>query len=193
MARRSDHTKEELQTIILETAKDIVMKDGYRTLTARKLASQIGYTPGTLYNMYGSMDGIILAINAQTLDHMAQTLKDSLKNSQKDITENLKIMAHAYLNFARDHQALWLMVFDHKMADGSESPLWLKEKIDSLFKPLEDILKNAHADQERQRLIARTLWASVHGICYVEQSNKMPLISDQGAGAMIDCLIENVV
>ncbi len=193
MARRSDHTKEELLSITLDAAKNIVIEDGYRNLTARKLAEKIGYTPGTLYNMYGSMDGVILEINSITLDRLAHEILHSRPPPSNDIEVSLKGMAHAYLNFARKNQALWLMVFDHKMADGSESPLWLKEKIESLFTPLEEILKNSDSDKvtNKQKLIARTLWASVHGICYVEQSNKMPLISDEGADKMIDCLIEN--
>lgn len=45
MARRSDHSKEELKNLITQTAREIVQKDGFTALTARNLAQTIGYTP----------------------------------------------------------------------------------------------------------------------------------------------------
>lgn len=67
MARRSDHTRDELRTLILEAAWSIIGQENAEGLTARRVASEIGYAPGTVYNLFESMDDLILNINLRTL------------------------------------------------------------------------------------------------------------------------------
>ena len=45
MARRSDHTRDELRRMALDAARAIVEEDGLRGLSTRRLAKAIGYTP----------------------------------------------------------------------------------------------------------------------------------------------------
>ena len=45
MARRTDHTREELKDLIINAAWTIIETEGAPGLTARKLASAIGYAP----------------------------------------------------------------------------------------------------------------------------------------------------
>ena len=66
MARRSDHTKDELKDIILSASRKIIEKEGFQNLSARKIATAIKYAPGTLYNFCKNLDELILQINAQT-------------------------------------------------------------------------------------------------------------------------------
>ena len=70
MARRSDHSREELREMALSAAEQIVVEQGYEGLSARKVASAIGYTVGTLYLVFENIDDLILNINARTLDRL---------------------------------------------------------------------------------------------------------------------------
>ena len=74
MARRSEHSREQLTEMILNAAQQIVINDGFAGLSARKIATDIGYTVGTLYIVFDNLDDIILHINARTLDEMRQRL-----------------------------------------------------------------------------------------------------------------------
>ena len=47
MARRSDHSREELYDLALSAAREIAEAEGLRGLTARRIAEKIGYTPGS--------------------------------------------------------------------------------------------------------------------------------------------------
>lgn len=196
MARRNDHTREELKSITIEKAKDIVTNEGFHALTARRMAQEIGYTPGTLYNVFGSMDGLILDVNKQTLATLLIRLADPAKyRKNAPVMENLKIMAELYLSFARENTNLWLMVFNHTMADGQAVPEWYRQTITGIFDPLESMLSPLFSeghDKERM-LCARTLWSAVHGICFMEQTNKTPLITSDSATDMAFYLIENFI
>ena len=98
MARRSDHTKDELKELIFTVSRDIVIKEGFRELSARKIASKIGYTVGTLYNFYTNLDELILQINAKTLDDLYECLIKETANIKKSemVVQNL---SKCYISF----------------------------------------------------------------------------------------------
>ena len=52
MARRSDHTREEIREMALVATEQIVSVAGFSALSARKIAKKIGYTVGSLYLLF---------------------------------------------------------------------------------------------------------------------------------------------
>jgi len=54
MARRSEHSLQELKVMVLDAAEAIVIKEGFSELKVRKIAVEIGYTVGSIF-FYGSM------------------------------------------------------------------------------------------------------------------------------------------
>ena len=87
------------------------------------------------------------------------------------------------------------MLFAYKLPEGEDVPVWFQEKVAALFAPLERILTPLYKnDAKACKLAARTLWASVHGICFVEQTGKMPIVIGSSSGeAMTSTLIDNFV
>ena len=68
MARRSDHSRDELRRMALEASKKILTKQGLRGLSTRRIAARMGYSAGTLYQIFDDFDDLILQVNAATLD-----------------------------------------------------------------------------------------------------------------------------
>ena len=197
MARRSDHTREQLKDLILETSWKITGREGFGGLTARRVAGEIGYAPGTIYNVFESMDDLYMQVNARTLDDLYGALGSYACNDpKKSPVENMKAMAALYMQFARDRRPYWLMLFSHRLADGRQVPAWLQEKIDRLFVPLENLLRPLFgAGQDKKRKIAaRVLWSSVHGLCLLQETGKIGLVGgDEVAAEMTDYLIDTFV
>lgn len=191
MARRNDHSREELEKLALKTAIEIVKKDGPKALTARRLAQDIGYTPGTLYNIFGSMEGLCFRINGETLDRLYKFLTDP-SAYKTDITENVKIMARKYMDFARGNKALWLLMFDPFVSQ-EDFPGWYREKVKNEFAPLEDLIAPLFKNERDKKRAARVIWSSVHGICLTQIAGKISLVGDDDAAAMADYLVENFI
>lgn len=180
MARRKDHTREELRALILAKAWDIIGRDGGSALTARRLAGEIGYTAGTLYNLFPSLDDLILAINGQTLDLMYDELQQSAcHNPRKSVVQNLKAMASIYVDFATKYRPYWMMLFLSDLPPDRYSEAWYHEKTVRIFEPLESLLKTAfpNADAAFVERHARIMWSSAHGICFLEQTGKFPSVA----------------
>lgn len=140
------------------------------------------------------MDGIIFAVNENTLADMHTVLSNpqAYKNCTTPI-DHLKIMAYLYLDFAHENKKLWLMVFNYTLPDSQTPPESYMEKIDALFLPLEDMLAPLLPEENKRRIAARTLWSSVHGICYMDITNKTGLVGKHAARELIDFPIDAFV
>ncbi len=183
MARRKDHSREELENLILDAAWTIIGQEGVTGLTARRIATDIGYTPGTIYNVFRAMDDVVMGVNGRTLDKLYTILNDlSCENPPKDPTEQavmcMKTMARRYVAFAQEYRPYWLLLFYQGENEAVSVPETYTEKVHRLFQPLERILapffiaEDESEEKELLRVAARTLWASVHGICYLQETGK---------------------
>jgi len=200
MARRSDHTREEIKEAILNASWKIVRKDGLSGLTSRRIASDIGYAPGTIYNIFGSMDDLYLSVNSMILDKLYDVLSSpKCQSKKKTPVQKIKKMAQLYREFAKEYRSHWLMLFTYVLPKNKQPPAWYQEKITRLFEPLENLLEPFYKNQppRKCKMAARVLWASVHGICFLEETGKIPLIGNQKnppdmTGYLIDNFISGV-
>ena len=76
MGRRSTHTPEQLRQLILDAAQSIIETNGLAGLSAREIARRIGYSPGTIYNVFQNLDDVVLHIEARVLDALDERLTD---------------------------------------------------------------------------------------------------------------------
>lgn len=190
MGRRSDHTREELRGLILRAAGRIAAQDGLEALTARRIAEEIGYSPGTLYNLFRDLDDIIVHLKAETLDELyaaitalppAETPEDALAS-----------IAETYIRFTGDRQSRWKLVFQHSPS-GAPLPDWYGEKIALLFAVVEAVLAPLFPPRRETevRRAACVLWSGLHGMCSLAGEGLVLDAAD--LGAMSRSLIENYV
>ncbi len=173
MARRNDHTHEELKAMAIAAGKGILISEGYAKFSARKVAKEIGYTIGTIYNIFDNHDHLILCINATTLDDLGAHLS-KCEASAKQPIDALKQLTTSYINFASDNYNCWIALFEHSLPKGVTLPDWYRVKMNDLLtqveKPLLQLFNN---DSEKAEQTAQTLWASVHGICQLGLTGKL--------------------
>ena len=121
MARRSDHSREEIREMALTAAEKIVSKQGHAGLSARKVAGAIGYTVGTLYLVFENLDDLILQVNGRTLDRLHdQMVKDQTR--YQDPRKRLLQLGHTYIRFADEDPHRWEMIFERRSKQGQKMP-----------------------------------------------------------------------
>lgn len=193
MARRSDHSREELYELVLAAATEIVETDGFRALTARNVADAIGYSAGTLYNLFANLDDLILHINGRTLDRVYDRL--SREKLTGMATQDISNLLNVYLRFIEAHPNLWAQIFEHNWAEDDVLPQWYLRKIDKGLSILENALtpifsKNSEAEIKNA---ARVLWAGLHGIVSLSTSGKLEFVSNESVADMAKSLASNYV
>lgn len=102
-------TKEEIRADILIKARELLINKGLEFLTARKLADYSGYSVGTIYNQFKSMDNLIVWENCQTLDDLARHLESVEMGS--DAYVNLNKLLDKFVDFVFNNKRLWFTLY----------------------------------------------------------------------------------
>jgi AcrR family transcriptional regulator len=192
MGRRSIHTPEQLRQLILDAAAAIIEANGLAGLSAREIARRIGYSPGTIYNMFENLDDVVLNVEGRVLDALDERLSAELAKGGDQTTLVMRL-AQAYLSFTSERPKLWNLLFEHYMPGGSDTPPWYQEKLERLMSRVEAAVAPIYppdAVLERQRA-ARVLWASVHGITSLSTANKLANVTTEAAALLVSDLINN--
>jgi AcrR family transcriptional regulator len=192
MARRSDHSRDELREMALSAAEQIVVEQGYDGLSARKVAAAIGYTVGTLYLVFENLDDLILQVNARTLDRLHTQMSESQGNSG-DARDYLLHLGQAYIRFADDDPHRWEMVFKHRLSENRVLPAWYQDKITRMFALVEKGLEPLAKQRPQQEITqaAAALWGGVHGICILALTNKLGIAGVDSVQELTQSLISN--
>ena len=191
MGRRSTHTPEQLRQLILDAAQSIIESNGLAGLSAREIARRIGYSPGTIYNMFENLDDVVLHVEARVLDALDQRIHDAMSG---DHTEDKVVrLAETYLAFTSERPKLWNLLFEHYMPGGADTPPWYQQKLEMLMSRVESAMAPLFAPDDhiaRQRA-ARVLWAGVHGITSLSTANKLSNVTTEAAAILVRDLIKN--
>ncbi len=192
MARRSDHSRDEIREMALTAAEKIVAEQGSSGLSARKVAAAIGYTVGTLYLVFDNLDDLILQINARTLDRLHQQMLLE-QESHTDPTQKLMQLGHTYICFADNEPHHWELIFEHRLPEGQQAPDWFQEKVARMFALVESSLTPlaSNHNQAEIKQAARALWSGVHGICILAISGQLDVAGVESVQDLTHSLMSN--
>jgi len=191
MARRNDHTREELVALTLNTVKDFLAENSYHELSLRKVATMIGYVPSTLVNVFGSYNLLLLHAVAQTLDELSEEAKQVVAKSKNPNTA-LYELAYCYHDFAQRHPYRWQLIFEHNM-NGETLPEWQSERIDAMTGMLEQLLQVIAPQRSQSEVLkaSRVLWSGVHGITLLSVDDKFFAAEPIDGKVLIENLLSN--
>lgn len=190
MARRTGLTREEIKTKSLEIGSNTIAQNGLKKFSMRQVANELGYTVGTLYNVFKNQDDFLLQVNTITLDDLRKYIQDNL-SAKLYGKEILLSIANSYYNFAKNNYARWRALFEYNLSEENILPEWYTDKIGLLMKVAEQSLSGMNLDNIQIQTTSRVLWASVHGICALSLANKLALTQSAPAETLIEELINN--
>jgi len=163
MGRRSDHSRVELRELILAEGHAQMAANGFAQFSARAVAKAIGYTVGTIYNVFGTHDALVLAINARTVEGWTAELRARLEAADGD---RIGELVRGYFDFAMSNRNAWAAIYDHRLPV-DEIPDWyvatVGELTGTMRREVQRVLPQASRDSVAA--LARSLLASVHGHC----------------------------
>ena len=190
MARRSDHSRDEIRTMALGAAETIVESEGPGALTARAVAKAIGYTQGTLYHVFENLADLTRQLNDRTLDQLYTALTIAAE-SRSSPEERILALGQAYVRFARQHPHRWALIFEPALPPGETVPAGFAARTTRFFKLVEDALGTlaGGAGPEVTRA-SRALWSGVHGICVLSLT-RHPEETTGPAEQLAESLIRN--
>ena len=177
MGRRSDHTREELRALLISEGHALLAEQGLAAFSGREVAKRAGYSVGTIYNVFASLDRLIAAINSHTFVLWAQFLEARLANAEDD---RIRALVEGYFDFALANPKLWAAIYDHQLAAGEgldEADLEQRASLTAIVEG--EVRKHLpNPDMPGAARFARSLIATVHGHCSYVISGSFALLDE---------------
>jgi AcrR family transcriptional regulator len=193
MGRRSVHSPEELRQLILDASQTIVERSGITGLSAREIARMIGYSPGTLYNIFENLDDVLLTMQVQLMGRTVEHLKRVPLGD--DGEKNIDALMNAYVDFALVNRRMWNLFLAHNLPPTVTMPAPFRDYTNILVDLVRAALTPIAPNASRESLdaTARALWAGVNGITAIAATEKGVYLTPATAQAYTKELTSNFI
>lgn len=170
---RREREREEIRTLILDAARELFASEGVESVTMRRIADRIEYSPTAIYFHFRDKESLLAELCDFDFRNFAQGFNEIALIP--DPVERLRTAGRAYVEFGLRNPSHYRLMF--------MTPKIMNEKTSTEAKgnPEEDayaFLKLIVADlqvQGRLRdepadvdLVAQTIWAAIHGVISLE-------------------------
>ncbi|MEP3052027.1 MAG: TetR/AcrR family transcriptional regulator [Erythrobacter sp.] len=192
MGRRSDHTRAELRELLLQTGHQLMAQVGYARFSGREVAKRAGYSVGTIYNVFESLDGLLAAINTRTFVLWSRHLQKRLETGGED---RIASLVEGYFTFALDNPQTWSAIYEHRVPEKDSLSEEDLEGRGALTLIVEQEVRTALPEDTGLDVAryARSLIATVHGHCSYVVSGSFALLDETDpVGSALDRVRESL-
>ncbi|MDR3713597.1 MAG: TetR/AcrR family transcriptional regulator [Puia sp.] len=107
---RRQRQKEEVRTLILDAAWEMVVTEGWPSFSIRKIADAIEYSVPVIYSHFENKDAILLEFNRKGFRLLAERMEKA-KSGKEYPAAQIDAMAHAYWDFAFTNYQYYQLMF----------------------------------------------------------------------------------
>lgn len=200
---RREREREEVRTLILDTAREMFAAEGYDAVTMRRIAERIEYSPTAIYFHFKDKDALIRELCDHDFLELAQKFGSIARIA--DPIEKLRRAGQLYVQFGLEKPNHYRVMFmtTHPEMDPADSAVKQGNPEEDAYAFLKSIVVEA-IDQKLFRkefhdaeLVSQTIWAAVHGVISLHIAKASdPWIDwrpfQQRIDQMIDLVIEGL-
>ena len=175
--------------IIVESAKEMMEKDGVQQFSMRKLAEKLDVKTASLYAHIESMDALFTEIGLAALKDQKDCLMSAIGEKHGDAA--IEAVAESYRQFAAEHMGLYRLIM--QMPSGDDEVL--KEAAAVTAEPFMKVLEDYHISESRKMHWQRVLRGLMHGFISEEQSgyfSHYPVPVKESYDIAIGCVISGL-
>lgn len=156
---------------LLAAAQEMFAERSVDEVTVEEIGARAGVAVGSIYNNFGSKDGLYAAVVARALD-VDRDYMDRAYTPDRDPIDQLLAASEQYLRFALDHpQFFRMLAFPAKPGPypaAAETAALLSRRVDEQNARMVDAIERGIIEgslrQVDPRATATILWASWNGI-----------------------------
>lgn len=180
---RREREKENLRQEILDAASELFAKDGYESVSMRKIADRIEYSPTTIYLYFKDKNDLLNQICEETFANLIRDWR-KIENKNDDPLTALQKAMRAYVEFGLKYPNHYEVTFINPIADylGEDEHPFEGSMGQKAFENLAlQVARSMEAGQIRQgdvAAVSQLIWAMGHGIVSLLNSHKdFPFVS----------------
>lgn len=163
-----------LKEACLRAAREAIAEQGVEQLSLREVARRLGVSHQAPYRHYPSRDHLLVEVMRRCFRDFAAYLDD--RGTHADPRRDLGALGARYLEYAASHAVEYRLMFGTPWPEIGEE-LGLAADAGHAFDVLRRVLRRIHGEQATARrrvdLDAMFIWANMHGMATITQSNVM--------------------
>lgn len=165
---RKERERAEREQRIVSAARMLAERDGWASVTVRRLAQEIEYSQPVLYAHFANRNAIVGAVALEGFGELGPTLQASVRRDASP-AEAIEDVATAYLEFAFERPALYEAMFvlpsELRFAK-SDTPQVLRDTFGAMMAVVEPFCVDPEITTE-------TFWAALHGLAELERHGRI--------------------
>ena len=156
---------------ILSAAKAMVLESGHEKLSLRAVAAAAGFSPASVYEYFDGRDDLLGALAGDASARLAAALSRASDQAPTPSAALVEV-GLAYVTFAREHQADFLLLFGRleSSRQSTEEPVGAASPYATVMNGVREALgaRGRRATQQLVEDISYVLWATVHGMAMLQ-------------------------
>jgi AcrR family transcriptional regulator len=167
---RRARQKSLLRQEILDAARDILVREGYDSLSMRKVADKIDYSPTAIYLHFKDRDDLVFCVCEEFMAGLLKEMKEIVGRTTDPLAA-LRKMLRLYIEFGLAHQQQYLATFVIPHANNPEvearftDPATMSmQGFGLLFQVLSECVRQKKLKRVDVEAATRALWAGAHGL-----------------------------
>lgn len=149
---------------ILDAAREQFVNQGYRDVSMRGIAKQLGYSPGSLYYHFREKDDLFSAMTVEDFHRLDSLLEEVVSTSPNPGRERLELIFLSFIRFGlenkRSFELMFLIQEPGLESYTSQAKMASYEKF---FNAVKESLQVINADRTEDVHLIWVLFLSLHG------------------------------
>jgi len=189
--RRRLQSRADARRAILDATEALLVEDGFRSFSMRRLAERCGYTPPTIYHHFVDKQHLL----DELLEERCGALVKSLKRVRRsdDPVENLRAFGITFARWGLRNPTHYALLSQPRQPELPVPPA-AEEARALLEAPLEKIAAEGRLSAQRESA-AQVFWAFLHGFVLLRTSRGdiewMPDVLEVGLAALLQSFIRD--
>ncbi len=156
-----------LRRRILDTARHLLVQEGYQDLSMRKIANAIGYSATSIYLYFDSKDALLHALIHEGMMRLRDQLRGAAARHPDAPARRLRALCQCFVDFGLENPEYYEIMFQLRPERMERYPpekyRKARENLDFFARALEEGVEEGIFEVDDIKVSASTVWASLHG------------------------------
>jgi AcrR family transcriptional regulator len=187
-AERKERAAQQLRKLILTTAMELFLEEGFENVTIRRIAGKIEYSPATVYLYYRDKNEILYSLHAQGFEMLYEQQKKLL--AVRDPWERLRRHGKVYVSFALENPEYYDLMF---IMRGPAAKMKEKKDWESGLRSYEFLKENVkqcmeagYLKKSNEDVATFAFWSLTHGIASLVIRERCIMFPEEHLNEIID-------
>jgi len=185
----------DLRRRILDTARHLLVQEGYQDLSMRKIADAIGYSATSIYLYFDSKDALLHALIHEGMMGLRDQLRETAAQHPEAPVRRMRALCRCFVEFGLDNPEYYEIMFQLRPERMERYPpekyRQARENLQFFAQALEEGVEKEIFEVEDTRVSASTVWASLHGTISLLLADRVDVQIDPDA--FIDTAIRQAI